>query len=139
LLTNTETKMLSGLWGALRQQTHVYCIVVHGNIPYLIPPQCADQEAYLPEDMQESVMPAFLNEETAHWFANHVPEMDERVRPSEISIGTFTVEDLFDSLEELNELSEQEYEAPVRLDLVTRSGSESVLADVIHSQFVPHQ
>lgn len=111
---STEIKYL---WSKFMEQQYVYVIVLGHLMPYIENPDYIPREQYLLEDQKESLVLCFLTEESAKIFQTVITEMYDSIKPSELSIEKFGMDEIFKYYEILNQVSQQNYKCPVRVDL----------------------
>lgn len=127
--------MIPALWKKLETLPEVFVVVYRGSNVFIEDPDVVDPAPYLEGDQRESVVIAFTSLECANLYANTLAEIHEEMRPSELGVRSMPLKELFALIEELNEMSSREYDAPVRIDVVEQLSENTILSDVIHSPF----
>lgn len=130
-----QNRAAAVLWKELCEQGHVYLVFVGGVLPYIEDPEVFPQENYLEEGQMEGGVLAFVNIEGAQAYKEALPEMHDGLRPSTLTIGEIKLGDLYGMIEELNELSNNEYGHPVRIDIAKQLSDDTILADVLYSKY----
>jgi hypothetical protein len=129
--------LVRSLWQKLAKQDVLYVVLLNGGLPFIEDPNLIPQEEYLGPGQAESLVLAFLAQEDAAKYAAMLPEIHDDLRPSALSVARISKKQLFSLIDEMTQVSLNDYDHPIRIDVAQQLGDEEVLSDVLYSPYLP--